>query len=115
MSTLVQNYHDYIMQDILHGYDDITSKPMFGGFGLYKYNNIFAIITSDGVLYFKATGELATKYEQAGAKQFVYSGFKNKKITRMPYWSVPEHVLEDKAALAQWINSSSASGNQKTP
>ncbi len=51
MSTQGKEFHDYILYDIFSGLPDISSKGMFGGFGIYKGGSIFAIITAEDELY----------------------------------------------------------------
>ena len=40
------------MEDLVGGIAGVSSKPMFGGYGIYKDGVIFAII-ADGALFFK--------------------------------------------------------------
>lgn len=113
MDTATKDFQEYLVHDVLGHIQDISSKKMFGGFGLYYQNRIFAIITSDDEVCFKATGELAEEYAALGAKQFIYTGHKNKKPTAMPYWSVPETVLEDREQIEDWVVRSAALSEPK--
>lgn len=40
-------------------------------------------------------------------------GHKNKKPTAMPYWSVPEEVLENRERIADWIEDAAALSEKK--
>jgi DNA transformation protein and related proteins len=93
-----RGYCDYVL-DILSHMDGITSRGMFGGFGLYKSGVMFALIADD-VLYYKVGPANIADYEDAGSEPFTYSG-KNKPI-KMSYWQVPEDVLEDQDDLTEW-------------
>ncbi|MCO5205070.1 MAG: TfoX/Sxy family protein [Anaerolineae bacterium] len=56
----------------------VTSRAMFGGYGLYSDGVIFALITSDDVLHFKVDDSNRALYEDAGMQQF----------HNMPYFQV---------------------------
>ena len=47
-----QSFHDHVVRDLFVHIPDITSRAMFGGWGLYQDGVIFGII-ADGELYFK--------------------------------------------------------------
>ncbi len=87
-----QEFHDYVVGDLMAGIAGITSRGMFGGHGIYQDGKFFAIIT-DGELYFKGIG---------GTTQFTYSK-KDGKTYKMNYWLVPAEVLEDRDALAELV------------
>lgn len=78
----------------LEPFGDVTTKAMFGGQGIWEAGDMFALISSDTQLYFKADAETRERYEAAGAQQF----------HNMPYWSVPGDVLDDDARLAEWVD-----------
>ncbi|MEM9972082.1 MAG: TfoX/Sxy family protein [Pseudomonadota bacterium] len=63
----------------------LTHRKMFGGICLYSDDTVFALASSDGRLYLKATGPLADRLRRDGAEQF----------HSMPYWSLPEDVLDE--------------------
>lgn len=93
------SFHDYII-DLLADMPGITSRSMFGGWGIYKDRIFFGLI-SDGELYFKVGAGNRAEYEKAMSRSFVYSA-NGKKIT-MSYWLVPEEVLEDRETLSEWV------------
>jgi len=92
---MTQQYCQYII-DILSPWADIICKPMFGGYGVYKNGQIFAII-ADEEIYFKVDKVTQPDYEKLNAEQFIYDG-KNKPI-KMSYWKVPLEILEDNIRL----------------
>lgn len=102
MNKAIESFHEYVMGDVLGHIQGIASKKMFGGYGIYLDGKIFAIITDDEELRFKANEETKEKYEALGGKQFIYMGHKNKKPTPMPYWLVPEEVMEDREKIKEW-------------
>ena len=106
MERAIEDFHEYVMGDVLGHVDGITSKKMFGGYGLYLDGDIFAIITSDTDLYFKVDETNQPEFETVGSHQFIYTGHKNKKPTPMPYWIVPESVMEDREKIEEWAHQS---------
>ncbi|MFW5703587.1 MAG: TfoX/Sxy family protein [Patescibacteria group bacterium] len=95
-------FHDYVIQDLLHRIDGISSRAMFGGWGLYKNGVIFGLIAYDQ-LYFKVDDQTRPQYEAHGSKPFEYSQG-NHKPTTMSYWLVPDDVLENQEELAKWVD-----------
>lgn len=108
MNAAIEDFKTYIVEDALGHISHITSKRMFGGFGLYHDHRIFALITSDTGLYFKGDDSTTAQYADAGSTQFVYTGHTSRKPTPMPYWSVPEHILEDREKIAAWVHTAAA-------
>lgn len=94
-----RDYADYII-DLLSSWARVTAKAMFGGFGLYRQGQIFAIIVDD-TLYFKVGDANRPDYEAAGSEPFTYEA-KGKRKIAMSYWRVPEDVLEDAESLGAW-------------
>ena len=93
-----RDYADYVV-DLLSPWARVTAKAMFGGFGLYRQGQIFAIIVND-TLYFKVGDSNRPDYETASSSPFTYEA-KGKKIV-MSYWQVPEEILEDSESLGVW-------------
>ena len=96
------SFVEYII-DRLDSYGDITSRRMFGGYGLYCNKIIFAIIADDE-LYFKADSELAKEYESSGSFPFTYQ--KDEKRVALSYYYVPIEIIEDEDSLKNWFNKS---------
>lgn len=94
-----QEYCDHIA-DMLSGWADVKSKRMFGGFGLYNKDLIFAIVIED-ILYFKVGDANRAEYEHAGVEPFSYEAGGGKRVV-MSYWQVPDAVLDDEEGLARW-------------
>lgn len=98
------SFHEYVMNEVFAEIDGISSRAMFGGWGIYR-NGIFFALISDGELYFKVGKGNKADYEKLGSKPFVYTGHKNKNIT-MSYWLLPEDIMENKDELEKWIDKS---------
>ena len=69
----------------------VTSRKMFGGFGIFHDGAMFGIISKQK-LFFKVDESNLDAYEKAGAKQH----------KPMPYYSVPATVVAKKPSLQKW-------------
>lgn len=95
------SFHDYVVYDLLGNFSGISSRAMFGGYGVYKDRKIFAIIV-DGELYLKGREGIKEFFESRKSHQFSYSR-KDGKTYAMNYWFVPEEVYENRDILAEWV------------
>ena len=93
-------YKDYVME-LLSPLEEVTSRAMFGGYGIFHQGIMFALI-SDSTLYFKVNDSNRAAYEEAGSKPFPHS---------MPYYEVPASVLEDTALFHDWATTAIAVGH----
>lgn len=71
---------------------DVTSKKMFGGFGVFADGVMFALVDSAGGAFLRAGDSGADAFEAAGSARHA----------RMPYWSVPGDVIDDDGRLLDW-------------
>ena len=77
----------------------ITTRPMFGGLTFFAEGRAFAL-ADDGVIYFKVDDSNRPDFVAAGKGPFLPFGDPDKP---MQYYELPEEVLEDPEALAQWM------------
>ena len=77
--------------DLLAPLGGISSRAMFGGYGIYHEGDMFALISDTG-LHFKVNETNLAAYQNAGSSQF----------KPMPYYEVPGDVIEDTNALHEW-------------
>ncbi|MCH8821713.1 TfoX/Sxy family protein [Patescibacteria group bacterium] len=98
------SFHDYVMMEVFRDIDGITSKHMFGGWGIYLDGVFFALI-GDGQIFFKVDESNRSDYEKHGSKPFVYTGHKGKDVT-LSYWELPAEIMEDRDELEKWIEKS---------
>lgn len=77
----------------------VRARAMFGGYGLYLDDVMFALIAWNR-LYFRVDETTKTRWASEGAEPFVYAG-KGSPV-EMPYWTAPPHADEDPQALAPW-------------
>jgi len=86
-------YRDYIL-DLLTAIHPVSDRKMFGGIGIFIEEGMFALITSADVFHFKVDDSNRDDFEEAGMNRF----------GRMPYYQVPEEVLENQDELRIWMN-----------
>ena len=98
-----KGFHDYVLYDLLTGLDGVSSKPMFSGWGVYRNGKIFGIIIEDR-LCLKGNEKTSEVFEAAGGEQFEYEKKSHPKPVKLPYWSVPEEVLEDRERFMEWVD-----------
>jgi DNA transformation protein len=76
---------------------DISSRPLFGGHGIYWNDVIFGILFR-GRLYLKVDQESKGEYLARGTGPFR----PNERQTLKSYFEVPPEVLGDQDALLSW-------------
>ena len=91
-------FNDYVLEQLAR-FRGVTCRSMFSGFGLYRDGVMFGLIAS-GELYFKVGVDNQPDYEARDAQPFSYSG--RGKTVKLPYWRVPDDVLEDNDLAAAW-------------
>ena len=99
------------MQDVLGHIPDISSRAMFGGYGIYKEGIIFAIIAYDE-LYFKVGDSNIKDYQDLDSHPFVYEG-KNNKKTAMSYWLLPDEIMSEREEIIKWVDKAVKVSKQK--
>ena len=81
------------------GAEHLRVRGMFGGFGVFLGDTMFALIADD-VLYFKADDQTRADFQDAGADPFTYS--RGGKTRQMSYYTAPDGALEDTETLYPW-------------
>ncbi|MBI5644609.1 TfoX/Sxy family protein [Candidatus Kaiserbacteria bacterium] len=104
-------FHDYVMGDVLSDITEITSRAMFGGWGIYKDKKIFALI-ADGELFFKVGDSNRADYESRGSRPFQYTN--NGKTYSMSYWLLPEEIMQDRDELVEWVEKAARVGGEQS-
>lgn len=102
MAKAKDDYAIYIV-DKLSGIGGVTSRAMFGGYGIFNEGLMFALI-SDGVLYFKVDDSNRKMYQEADSSIFPHG---------ISYWEVPAEILEDTSRLYEWAGISIAIAEAK--
>lgn len=88
--------------ELFAGVGPMTTRKMFGGLGIYRDGQIFAVLMSDGVLKLKGAGDMVDVFEDQGWERWTYSREGSDKVTAMPYWTVPDDLLDDPEAASAW-------------
>ena len=71
---------------------DVSGRKMFGGYGIFESSAMFALVNSQGELFLKVDDSNRSRFDDAGAKQH----------GKMPYFQVPQEVMEEEDTLRQW-------------
>jgi DNA transformation protein len=71
---------------------EVSSRKMFGGYGIFEGSTMFALVNSQGELFLKADDSNRSRFEQNGTRQH----------GKMPYFLPPPEVLADEDALRDW-------------
>jgi len=85
--------------DMLQEFGSVSAKAMFGGYGIYRGEIIFAIVV-DSTLYIKADDRNRALFEEKGLTRFSY--MKTDKECFMSYYMAPEEAIENKDELCYW-------------
>jgi DNA transformation protein and related proteins len=88
------------VKDLLSGFRPISIRNMFSGAGIYADGVIFALIF-DETLYLKADEPFSREFVAEGKGPFTYER-KGRPPVAMPYWEVPERLLDDPEELVTW-------------
>src|SRR4051795_10833393 len=84
---------------------DISSRPLFGGHGIYWRGVIFGIVFR-GRLYFKVDDRSKEDYVSGGMPPFR----PNERQTLKSYYEVPPEVIDDREALLAWAREAIRAG-----
>lgn len=74
----------------------ISSKKMFGGFGIFHDSKMFCLIDSKGKVFLRTNDLLKEDFAAHQSPQH----------SRMPYFEIPQVVLQDQAELERWVSKS---------
>lgn len=92
---------DYLLE-LMQPLGPVSAKTMFGGYGIYIGDLMFALVADD-VLYLKTGSGNLTDFEQRSLKPFSYQ--RNGKTFNMSYSEAPAEVLDEADAMHLWANS----------
>lgn len=90
------------IRDLFEGVGPITTRKMFGGLGIYSEGTIFAVLMSDGQLKLKGVGPMVEAFDAEGWNRWTYTRDGSDKVTAMPYWSLPDALLDDPDEASAW-------------
>lgn len=93
------SFQDHL-SDLFAPLDGVMFRKMFGGLGIFKEGLMFALVADD-VLYLKADEATSPAFVAEGSGQFIYAGMPGR-VATMPYWRIPERLLDDPGEFADW-------------
>jgi len=93
------NHLDVIFRE----FGPVTSKKMFGGYGLYHQGIMFALVADDQ-LYLKADNAVEKYFTEKSLPAFEYQ--KGTKIIKMSYFLAPDEIMDDSELAAIWASRS---------
>ena len=76
-------------------------KGMFGGYGIFQDDCMFALIIEDQ-LYFKADASTRAEFEAKGLKPFTYEA--RGKWVEVNYFEAPPEVFDEVDEMRVWAN-----------
>ena len=85
-----------LLSDRLNGILGISTKKMFGGFGVFHDGKMFGLVNSKGEIYLKSDDSIHAKFGELGSHQH----------GKMPYFSLPDLIFNDSTKLIAWAQES---------
>ena len=98
MSAKANEFVTHVL-DLLEALGPVSARRMFGGYGIYLDQLMFALVAGD-TLYLKVDDETRGEFEAASLEPFRYT--KKGKSYQMSYHAAPENALEDAELLRDW-------------
>ena len=86
--------------DLLSPIGDVRARSMFGGWGFYHADKMFALVVFE-TFHVKADDLSRGEFESIGLKPFIYDGAGGKRVV-VSYYSVPADALEASPVLCEW-------------
>ena len=78
---------------------EVRARSMFGGFGIYLGERMFALVADDS-LYLKADEANRAEFEARGLSPFRYE--MRGEWKQMNYWQPPAEAMDDRELLCEW-------------
>ena len=78
---------------------EVRARAMFGGFGIYRGDRMFALVADDA-LYIKVDEVNRAEFEARGLLPFRYEMRGERK--QMNYWQPPTEAMDDREILCEW-------------
>lgn len=87
------------LDDVFELFGPIRAKRMFGGYGIYRDDLMFALV-SDEVLYLKTDDVMAEELAARDLKPFEYT--KQGKRMQIAYYTAPAEIFDDLEEAKRW-------------
>lgn len=98
----MSEFVDYV-QEVFAPLGVVRVRKMFGGYGLFYADVMFALIADD-TLYLKSDAAIESYFSSRGLDQFTYD--KRGKPVKMSYFTAPEEIFEDAEQALTWARRS---------
>ena len=86
--------------DLLRPLGDVRARAMFGGWGFYHAEKMFALVAFE-TFFVKVDDASRAEFEGVGMTPFTYEASSGKR-TVMSYFTVPPDALESSPMLCEW-------------
>ena len=106
--TADQSLAEHVL-DLLGNENSYSAKRMFGGYGLFKDDLMFGII-SDGNLYLKSDDQNRERFTSIGLPPFRYQ--RKGKTVSLSYYQAPAEALDTREAIQVWVRSAIAAAQR---
>ena len=94
----MSEFIDYL-HEVFQDFGTITSRKMFGGYGIY-HDGVMIALVADDMLYLKADQTTEKEFIDQGMTAFEYD--KAGKKVRMSYYLAPEEIYDDPDQAVYW-------------
>ena len=94
MSEFVDN-----LSEVFALFGPVRAKRMFGGYGIYHADFMFALVEDD-VLYLKADEQSVAAFTRQGLQPFEYE--KDNKTIKLSYYMAPEEIFDEPETAREW-------------
>ena len=101
--TTSSQFVDHVV-NLMEPLGAVRAKPMFGGFGIFLDDTMFALVTKAGVLHLKADDVNRGSFEAQGLGRY----------GKMPYFEIPPAALEDQDDFLDWAREAVAASQRKS-
>ncbi|HUQ29424.1 MAG TPA: TfoX/Sxy family protein [Usitatibacter sp.] len=92
------DFLDHVVER-LRLFGPVTTRRMFGGWGIYR-DGVFFALTAGDTLYLKTDDECRAEFERHSPGPFTFEKKGERIVTH--YYAVPEEALDDAAVMARW-------------
>jgi len=96
--ALSPEFSDYI-KDLFAEFADVRVRRMFGGAGIF-HNDVMLGLVADDTIFLRTDPESAETFAAEGCRRFTYRA--KTKTVDLPYWTLPERLIDDPHELAAW-------------
>lgn len=86
--------------DLMQPVGPVHARPMFGGYGLYRDDLMFGLVSND-TLYLKADAETVADFKGLGLEAFSYR--RRGRLCSLSYYRAPEGALESSEEMGVWV------------